>query len=137
MCLATTALALIATTSPALAEEVNLYSYRQPELLAPLTEAFTEATGIDVNVAFLDKGMVERLLAEAQQLAVQRAQVADHVLQLLTTVAVRPQLVADVLLQVPLLPAAAIPPAINSPTHRPLKAAATANLTSAAGATTT
>ena len=67
MRLATTALALIATTSPALAEEVNLYSYRQPELLAPLTEAFTEATGIDVNVAFLDKGMVERLQAEGDR----------------------------------------------------------------------
>ena len=67
MRLATTALALIATTSPALAEEVNLYSYRQPELLAPLTDAFTEATGIDVNVAFLDKGMVERLQAEGDR----------------------------------------------------------------------
>ena len=67
MRLATTALALIAATSPALAEEVNLYSYRQPELLAPLTDAFTEATGIDVNVAFLDKGMVERLQAEGDR----------------------------------------------------------------------
>ena len=55
MRLATTALALIATAVPALAEEVNLYSYRQPELLAPLTEAFTEATGIDVNVADYDR----------------------------------------------------------------------------------
>ena len=67
MRLATTALALIAATSPALAEEVNLYSYRQPELMAPLTDAFTEATGIDVNVAFLDKGMVERLQAEGDR----------------------------------------------------------------------
>ena len=67
MRLATTALALIATTSPALAEEVNLYSYRQPELLKPLTDAFTEETGITVNVAFLDKGMVERLQAEGDR----------------------------------------------------------------------
>ncbi len=36
-----TALALIACAAPALAEEVNLYSYRQPELLQPLTDAFT------------------------------------------------------------------------------------------------
>ena len=58
-------LALIA--APALAQEVNLYSYRQPELLAPLTDAFTEETGIKVNVAHLDKGMVERLEAEGDR----------------------------------------------------------------------
>ncbi|EEX16229.1 extracellular solute-binding protein, family 1 [Citreicella sp. SE45] len=67
MRLATTALALIATAVPALAEEVNLYSYRQPELLAPLTEAFTAETGIDVNVAYLEQGMVERLQAEGDR----------------------------------------------------------------------
>lgn len=67
MRLATTALALIANAVPALAEEVNLYSYRQPELLAPLTEAFTAETGIDVNVAYLEQGMVERLQAEGDR----------------------------------------------------------------------
>ncbi|MFV2038232.1 MAG: Fe(3+) ABC transporter substrate-binding protein, partial [Paracoccaceae bacterium] len=50
--------------SPTLAGEVNVYSYRQPELIRPLTDAFTAATGIQVNVAYLDKGMVERLRAE-------------------------------------------------------------------------
>jgi iron(III) transport system substrate-binding protein len=60
----TTALTAIAFAAPALADEVNLYSYRQPELLAPLTDAFTAETGIKVNVAFLEKGMVERLKAE-------------------------------------------------------------------------
>lgn len=54
--------ALIA--APALAEEVNVYSHRQPELVQPLFDAFTKATGITVNVAFVDKGMVERLVAE-------------------------------------------------------------------------
>ena len=52
---------------PAVAQEVNLYSYRQPELLKPLTDAFTEETGIAVNVAFLDQGMVERLKAEGDR----------------------------------------------------------------------
>lgn len=62
---ATTALTLLAVAAPAFADgEVNVYSYRQPELLAPLTDAFTEATGIEVNVAHLDSGMVERLKAE-------------------------------------------------------------------------
>ena len=51
----------------AVAEEVNVYSYRQPELIKPLTDAFTKETGIDVNVAFLEKGMVERLLAEGDR----------------------------------------------------------------------
>lgn len=49
---------------PAFANEVNVYSYRLPELLKPLTDAFTAETGIAVNVAYLDKGMVERLQAE-------------------------------------------------------------------------
>ena len=60
--------ALAASTAlPALAEEVNVYSHRQPDLLAPLTDAFTAATGIKVNTAFVDKGMVERLQAEGDR----------------------------------------------------------------------
>lgn len=58
-----TALALSAAL-PAMAEEVNIYSYRQPELLKPLTDAFTAETGIAVNVVFLETGLVERLTAE-------------------------------------------------------------------------
>lgn len=55
-----------ATALPAMAE-VNVYSYRQPELIQPLVDAFTEESGIDVNVAFLNKGMVERLQAEGDR----------------------------------------------------------------------
>ncbi len=61
------ALTALATATPALAAEVNIYSYRQPELIAPLTEAFTEKTGIKVNTVFLNKGMVERLKAEGKR----------------------------------------------------------------------
>ncbi|WP_246103160.1 Fe(3+) ABC transporter substrate-binding protein [Rhizobium straminoryzae] len=46
------------------AGEVNIYSYRQPELIQPLLDAFTKETGIDTNVLFLDKGLVERIKAE-------------------------------------------------------------------------
>ena len=53
--------------APALANEVNVYSYRQPELIKPLTDAFTEKTGITVNTVFLDKGMLERLQAEGDR----------------------------------------------------------------------
>ncbi len=55
-----------ATALPALAE-VNIYSYRQPELIQPLLEGFTEETGIDTNVAFLNQGLVERLKAEGER----------------------------------------------------------------------
>lgn len=62
-----TALCLSAAALPALADEVNVYSHRQPELVQPLFDAFTKATGIAVNVAFVDKGMVERLVAEGDR----------------------------------------------------------------------
>lgn len=62
----TAPLMALAVAAPALADEVNVYSYRQPDLIAPLTEAFTKDTGIDVNVVYLDKGMVERLKAEGE-----------------------------------------------------------------------
>jgi iron(III) transport system substrate-binding protein len=52
---------------PALADEVNVYSHRQPELIQPLADAFTAETGIDVNIAFVDKGMAERLVAEGSR----------------------------------------------------------------------
>ncbi len=59
--------AACAVAAPVLADEVNVYSYRQPELIKPLTDAFTEETGIKVNVAYLKKGMVERLQAEGDR----------------------------------------------------------------------
>ena len=59
--------AFLTFATPVLAEEVNVYSYRQPELIQPLLDAFTAETGIDVNVAFLTKGMVERLRAEGRR----------------------------------------------------------------------
>lgn len=57
----------VTTALPALADEVNVYSHRQPELLQPLVDAFTADTGIAVNVAFVDKGMAERLQAEGDR----------------------------------------------------------------------
>jgi len=57
--------ALTVFSAPALADgEVNIYSYRQPELIQPLLDAFTKETGIATNVLFLDKGLVERIQAE-------------------------------------------------------------------------
>lgn len=57
--------AFVATAGAALADgEVNIYSYRQPELIQPLVDEFTKETGIEANVLFLDKGLVERIAAE-------------------------------------------------------------------------
>lgn len=58
--------ALTLSTLPALAD-VNVYSYRQPELIQPLFDAFTLETGITVKVAFINKGLVERLKAEGDR----------------------------------------------------------------------
>ena len=57
----------VAVATPALANEVNVYSYRQPELIEPLTDAFTQKTGIQVNAVFLKKGLIERLQAEGDR----------------------------------------------------------------------
>lgn len=46
---------------------VNVYSYRQPQLVKPLFDDFTAKTGIDVNVVFLNKGMIERLKTEGKR----------------------------------------------------------------------
>ena len=59
--------ALPALTVAALADEVNIYSHRQPELIQPLLDKFTAETGIAVNIAFVDKGMTERLVAEGER----------------------------------------------------------------------
>jgi iron(III) transport system substrate-binding protein len=43
---------------------VNIYSYRQPDLIKPVLDAFTAETGIKTEVLFLDKGLEDRILAE-------------------------------------------------------------------------
>jgi iron(III) transport system substrate-binding protein len=48
------------------AEEVNIYSYREPGLIKPLLEAFTKETGIKTNVVFAANGLIERLAAEGK-----------------------------------------------------------------------
>ncbi len=52
------------TAAAAEAAEVNVYSYRQPFLVEPLFKAFTDRTGIEVNVVFAKKGLIERLKSE-------------------------------------------------------------------------
>jgi iron(III) transport system substrate-binding protein len=47
-------------------EKVNVYSYRQPFLVKPLFDKFTQQSGIEVNVVFAKKGMAERLTREGK-----------------------------------------------------------------------
>jgi iron(III) transport system substrate-binding protein len=56
-----------ALPAPAFAEGVvNIYTYRQPDLIQPVLDAFTAKTGIKTEVLFLDKGLEERVAAEGQ-----------------------------------------------------------------------
>ena len=49
------------------ASELNIYSYRQPFLIEPLTSAFSDQTRIKVNIVHLKKGMIERMKAEGKR----------------------------------------------------------------------
>lgn len=44
--------------------EVNVYSYREPQLIDPLLKAFTDKTGIHTNIVYASAGLNERLAAE-------------------------------------------------------------------------
>jgi iron(III) transport system substrate-binding protein len=59
-------LALADPPRAAAAQEVNVYSYREPQLVEPMLNAFTEATGIKVNLIFAKEGLVERMAAEGR-----------------------------------------------------------------------
>ena len=54
----------LSVSSFAKAGEVNVYSYRQPQLIQPMFDVFTKDTGISVNAVYAKKGMLERLQAE-------------------------------------------------------------------------
>jgi iron(III) transport system substrate-binding protein len=45
---------------------VNIYSYREPQLIEPLLEKFKAATGITPNVVFAPSGLIERMQAEGR-----------------------------------------------------------------------
>ena len=49
---------------PADAQELNLYTTREPGLMKPLMDAFTKSTGVKVNSVFIKDGLAERVTAE-------------------------------------------------------------------------
>lgn len=56
--------ALAGTGSALAADEVNIYSYREPGLIQPLMDEFTKTTGIKTNVVYAKDGLIERMAAE-------------------------------------------------------------------------
>ncbi len=56
-----------APAATATAGEVNLYTTREPGLVQPLLDAFTQDTGIKVNTVLLKDGLTERLAAEGER----------------------------------------------------------------------
>ncbi|UIP28348.1 Fe(3+) ABC transporter substrate-binding protein [Photobacterium sp. TLY01] len=60
---------LLGLSSPQMvqaAEEVNVYSLRQPFLIEPMLKEFTDETGIQVNVKFAKDGIAEKLAQEGE-----------------------------------------------------------------------
>jgi hypothetical protein len=48
------------------AQQLNLYTTREPGLIQPLLDAFTKATGIKVNTIFVRDGLAERVPPKAR-----------------------------------------------------------------------
>lgn len=48
------------------ADEVNIYTTREPGLIQPLLDAYTEKSGVKVNTVFLKDGMPERVASEGE-----------------------------------------------------------------------
>lgn len=69
MCVATPALA---------ADEVNIYTTREPGLIQPLLDAFAEETGIATNTVFVESGIAERLQAEGANSPADIVMVVDY-----------------------------------------------------------
>lgn len=58
--------AFVSSAAFASTNEVNVYSYRQAYLIEPILKEFEKETGIQVNVIFADKGLVERVKKEGK-----------------------------------------------------------------------
>lgn len=59
-------LALLPGSAAAQNQTVNIYSYREPGLIAPLLERFEQETGITPVVLYSDAGLIERVAAEGR-----------------------------------------------------------------------
>lgn len=62
--LALATFAALPASASASAQEVNVYTYREPDLIRPLFDAFTKDTGVKVNVIFARDGLEQRIATE-------------------------------------------------------------------------
>lgn len=60
------AISAASTGATVLADEVNIYTTREPALIQPLLDAYTEKTGVKVNTVILKDGMPERVASEGE-----------------------------------------------------------------------
>ena len=60
------ALFLSITSNVVIGGEINIYSHRQPFLINPFLDFFTQETGIRTNIIYSKKGLAERLEAEGE-----------------------------------------------------------------------
>ncbi|MBS7326917.1 MAG: Fe(3+) ABC transporter substrate-binding protein [Thiopseudomonas sp.] len=61
------AAASFALSPLATAAELNLYTTREPALILPLLQSFTQDTGVAVNTVFVKDGLIERVKAEGDK----------------------------------------------------------------------
>ena len=55
---------LFASNTTSLANSLGIYTHRQPFLLEPILEAYTNQTGITFKTVYAPKGLAERLKSE-------------------------------------------------------------------------
>ncbi|ODN69625.1 Fe(3+) ABC transporter substrate-binding protein [Methylobrevis pamukkalensis] len=75
------AVAVLLGLTPAVAaaaEEVNVYTSREPALIQPLLEVFTKETGITVNTIFIKDGLAQRVEAEGANSPADILSVVDY-----------------------------------------------------------
>jgi len=58
-------------------QEVNLYTTREPQLIAPMIELFTANTSIKVNTVFVKDGLIERVKTEGSKSSADVLMVVD------------------------------------------------------------
>jgi iron(III) transport system substrate-binding protein len=62
--IALAAFVAVSAATAASAQEVNLYTTREPGLIQPMLDAFTKATNIKVNAIFIKDGLAQRVKTE-------------------------------------------------------------------------
>ncbi len=55
-----------ALPAAAQSDTVNVYTYREPDLIQPLLDKFTAETGIKTNALYANNGLIERVQAEGE-----------------------------------------------------------------------